>query len=281
MAAFLDRVGRACARHHWRTLGVWLVVLLAALAFSGSVGGKFVDNFRLSNSDAQRADDLLKRSFPSQSGSSAYLVFHTRQGTLTDARSVGTIGETLPRVRQLAHVAGVSDPLAPGAISRDETIARAEVRYDRSTAELGREAYTRLRDAVDPARRAGLQVEIGGPLASWEQTTGSTEWIGVLVAVVVLTVVFGSVLAMLLPLGLALGAILIGQALVTVLAGFVDVPSSTPQLVLMIGLGVALDYALFVVSRHLDRVRTGADPDIAAGHAAGTRVLPCCSRVQR
>ena len=146
---------------------------------------------------------------------------------------------TLSRVRQLPYVAGVSDPLAPGAISRDQTIARAEVRYDRSTTDLGREAYTRLRDAVGPARRAGLQVEIGGPLASWEQTMGSTEWIGVLVAIVVLTVVFGSVLAMLLPLGLALSAILIGQALVTVLAGFVDVPSSTPQLVLMIGLGVA------------------------------------------
>jgi putative drug exporter of the RND superfamily len=270
MAAFLDRVGRACARHHWRTLMVWLVVLLAAVALASGMGGKFVDNFRLPNSDAQRADDLLKRSFPSESGSSAYIVFHTRHGALTETRWLGTVGETLSAVRQLPHVTGVSDPLAQGAISRDETIARAEVRYDRSTADLGREAYTKLRDAVGPARRAGLQVEIGGPLAAWEQTQGSTEWIGVLVAIVVLTVVFGSVLAMLLPLGLALAAILVGQSLVTVLAGAVDVPSATPQLVLMIGLGVALDYSLFVVSRYLDRVRAGADPDVAAGHAAGT-----------
>jgi putative drug exporter of the RND superfamily len=270
MAAFLDRVGRACARHHWRTLMVWLVVLLAAVALASGMGGKFVDNFRLPNSDAQRADDLLKRRFPSESGSSAYIVFHTRHGALTETRWLGTVGETLSAVRQLPHVTGVSDPLAQGAISRDETIARAEVRYDRSTADLGREAYTKLRDAVGPARRAGLQVEIGGPLAAWEQTQGSTEWIGVLVAIVVLTVVFGSVLAMLLPLGLALAALLVGQSLVTVLAGAVDVPSATPQLVLMIGLGVALDYSLFVVSRYLDRVRAGADPDVAAGHAAGT-----------
>jgi putative drug exporter of the RND superfamily len=270
MAAFLDRVGRACARHHWRTLMVWLVVLVAAVALAAGVGGKSVDNFRLPNSDAQRADDLLKRSFPSESGSSAYIVFHTRHGALTETRWLGTVGETLSAVRQLPHVTGVSDPLAQGAISRDETIARAEVRYDRSTADLGREAYTKLRDAVGPARRAGLRVEIGGPLAAWEQTQGSTEWIGVLVAIVVLTVVFGSVLAMLLPLGLALAAILVGQSLVTVLAGAVDVPSATPQLVLMIGLGVALDYSLFVVSRYLDRVRAGADADVAAGHATGT-----------
>jgi RND superfamily putative drug exporter len=270
MAGFLDRVGRACARHRWRTLGVWLVVLLLAVALAAGAGGKFVDNFRLSNSDAQRADDLLKRSFPSESGSSAFLVFHTPNGALTETRWVGTIGETLSRGRRLPHVTAVSDPLAPGAASRGATIARAEVRYDRSTADLGRVAYTKLRDVVGQARRAGLQVEIGGPLAAWEQTTGSTEWIGVLVAIVVLTIVFGSVLAMLLPLGLALGAVIVGQTLVTVLAGAVDVPSSTPQLVLMIGLGVALDYSLFVVSRYLDRVRAGADPDVAAGHAAGT-----------
>jgi putative drug exporter of the RND superfamily len=270
MATFLDRLGQACARHRWRTLVIWLFVLLLALVLAGSVGGKSVDNFRLPNSDAQRAQDVLDRSFHSQSGSTADLVFHAPSHTLTAAPWSGAMRDTLARVRRLPHVTSVADPLARGAISRDMTIARSEVRYDQSTADLGRDAYDKLRDAVAPARASGLQVEIGGPLSGWEQDNGSTEWIGILVAMVVLTLVFGSLLAMLLPLGLALVAILTGQLLVTALAGAVDVPSSTPQIALMIGLGVALDYSLFIVSRYLDRVRTGADPDVAAGHANGT-----------
>jgi RND superfamily putative drug exporter len=273
MSRFLDRLGRACARHHWRALSLWLVGLLAVLALASGVGGKPVDDFRMPNSDAQRAFDVLQREFHAESGSRAYLVFHGSAASLTDPAIASAVRDTVARVELLPHVTGVTDPFAPGAISKDGTIARAEVRYDRSTADVGRTGYDELRDVVRPMRASGLVVEIGGPLSVWEQSSGSTEWIGVLVAMVVLTLVFGSLLAMWLPLALAIVALVVGQLLVAVLAGIVNVPSSTPQLVTMIGLGVALDYSLFIVSRYLDRVRAGADPDVAAGHAAGTAGL--------
>ncbi len=270
MSALLDRVARACARHHWRTLGAWLGVIVVAVLLAGSVGGSSVDNFRLADSDAQRGVDVLRRSFHSESGSSAYLVFHARHGTLTDGANAAAVDAVLARVGRLHHVVAVSDPYANGGVSADGTIGRAEVRYDEATVDLARDGYNALRDAARASPDARLQVEIGGPLAAWEQGDGSTEWLGVLAAMVVLTLVFGSLLAMLLPIGMALIAVGVGQILVTVLGGVMDVPSSTPQLVLMISLGVALDYSLFVVSRFLDGVRAGADPIVAAGHAAGT-----------
>jgi RND superfamily putative drug exporter len=270
MSGLLDRIARACARHHWRTFSAWLGVVVVAVLLAGSVGGSSVDNFRLPGSDAQRGIDVLTHNFPSESGSSAYLVFRSREGTLTDAGERADVGAALARASRLDHVVGVSDPYANGGVSDDGTIGLAEVRYNERSNELGRSAYTDLSDAVRASRTPGLRIEIGGPLAVWEQAGGSTEWLGVLAAMVVLTLVFGSLLAMLLPIGMAVIAVGVGQILVTVLAGVMDVPSSTPQLVLMIALGVALDYSLFVVNRFLDRVRAGVAPDVAAGQAAGT-----------
>jgi RND superfamily putative drug exporter len=270
MSGFLDRVGRWCAKHHWRTLGLWLVALVILVGVAGSVGGKPVDNFRLPGSDAQEAADVLQRNFHSESGASAYLVFRAPETSITDASWVHEVDATMARIARLPHVVGISDPYAPDAVSRDGMITRADVRYSREVIDIGREGYDELSDALTRTRDTGLQVEIGGPLALLEQSEGSTEWVGVLVAMVVLTLVFGSLLAMMLPIGVALAAVGIGQVLLTVLAGAVDVPSSTEQLVLMIGLGVALDYSLFIVSRYLDRVRGGEDVSVAAGHAAAT-----------
>jgi RND superfamily putative drug exporter len=270
MSQFLGRLGRASARHHWRTLGIWVVVAFALVALSGSLGGEPVDNFRLPNSDAQRGIDVLERNFRTESGSSAYVVFDAQRGDLRSDAGRRDVSAVLARVGRLPHVVAVSDPFTTSAVSSDGTIARAEVRYDTTTQELGRDVYTKLRDTVRSEAHPGISVELGGPLAAWEQSNGSTEWIGILVAMIVLTLVFGSVLAMLLPIALAVAALLVGQIGLGVLAGVLDVPSSTPQLVTMIALGVALDYSLFIVSRYLDRVRAGDSPDVAAGRAAGT-----------
>jgi putative drug exporter of the RND superfamily len=270
MSALLDRIARLCARHPWRTIAAWLGVVVVAVLLAGSVGGSSADNFRLSGSDAQRGIDVLSHRFHSESGSSAYLVFRARHKTLTEDANAAAVGAVLRRVGRLEHVTKVVGPSADDGVSADRTIGRAEVRYDERTNDLGRDGYTALRDAVRASTDSALQVEIGGPLAGWEQSAGSTEWLGVLAAMVVLSLVFGSVLAMLLPIGMTLVAVGVGQIVVTVLAGVMDVPSSTHELVLMISLGVALDYALFVVSRFLDHVRSGNDPVAAAGYASGT-----------
>jgi RND superfamily putative drug exporter len=269
MSKFLERIGRACAAHPWRTLAGWLALVVLVLGAAGAVGGRPVDNFRLNGSEVQRAHDVLQHAFPSESGSSAYLVLHDERSGLSGEHARRAVAALRARLGALAHVAGTSDPYSTGAMSRDRMIARMEVRYDRSTDDLGRTAYDHLVSAIEPTRRV-MQVEVGGPLAAWEQETSSTEWIGLLVAIVVLTFVFGSLLAMLLPIGLALVLLVVGQGALTILAGIVDVPSSTPELVTMIGLGVALDYSLFVVSRHLDHLRAGDPPAVAAGRAAAT-----------
>jgi RND superfamily putative drug exporter len=270
MSGFLDRIGRWSARRHWRTLGIWVLAVIAFAFLAGSIGGKPIDNFRLPGSEAQKAADALERNFHNEAGGSAYLVFHSRQGTIADGPTVEQIERTISRVDALDHVVSVSDPFASGIPSSDGTITRAVVRYDRELVDVGRDGYLALRDAIEPARDAGVQVEIGGPMGLLEQTDASTEWVGVFVAMIVLTLVFGSLLAMTLPIVVALAAVGFGQVLLVLMSGVVDVPSSTPQLVMMIGLGVALDYSLFMVARYLDRVRAGEDVVRAAGHAAGT-----------
>jgi RND superfamily putative drug exporter len=268
MSGLLDRIARACARRPWRTLAAWLGILIVVVLLAGSVGRGSVDNFRLPGSDAQRGLDVLEHNFHSESGSSAYLVFRARDGSLRD--HVAAVRAVLTRARRLDHVIAVSDPFAVDGVSADGTIGRAEVRYDQRTGELGHDGYGALRNAVRTSPNKSLQVEIGGPLADWEQGDGSTELLGIAAAMVVLALVFGSLLAMTVSIGLAIAAVAVGQILVVVLGGVMDVPSSTPELVLMISLGVALDYSLFIVSRYLDRVRAGAAPDVAAGHASGT-----------
>jgi RND superfamily putative drug exporter len=270
MSGLLDRIARACARHPWRTIGAWAGVLVMVVLLAGSFGGKSVDDFRLPNSEAQRGLDVLRHNFASESGSSAYVAFRARRGALHDAENADAVEAVLARVRRLDHVVAVADPFADAGVSADGRIGRAEVRYDEPTVDLAHDGYDELSQAVRRSSSARLQVEIGGPLAAWEQSEGSTEWLGVLAAMVILTVVFGSLLAMVLPIGMALVAVAIGQLAVVLLGGALDVPSSTSQLVLMISLGVALDYSLFLVSRYLERVRAGADPVAAAGYAAGT-----------
>ena len=194
MSPLLDRIARACARRPWRTLAAWLGIVIAVVLLAGSVGRGAVDNFRLEGSDAQRGLDVLEKSFHAESGTSAYLVFRSRDGALTDATP--EVHAVLDRVRALKHVVAVSNPYSDGSVSADGTIGRTEVRYDESTVDMGRDGYDALRDAARASPDPRLQVEIGGPLAIWEQGDGSTEWLGIAAAMIVLTLVFGSLLAM-------------------------------------------------------------------------------------
>jgi RND superfamily putative drug exporter len=269
MSAFLERVGRWCARHHWVTIGLWGVAFAALAALAATVGGKPIDNFRLPGSDAQEAIDVLDENFPTESGTSAYVVFHGNDVT-ADAAHANGIRAAIARTAGIEHVVRVTDPFDPGATSSDRATTRVDVKYDRDLDELDRSTYDDLYRSLAPARDAGLQVEIGGPVAMLDAPSGSTEWIGVLAAMLVLSFVFGSLLAMTLPIGVAIASVAAAQLLLVVFAGVADVPSSTPDLVLMIGLGVALDYSLFIVSRFVDRVRGGEDVIAAVGHAAGT-----------
>jgi RND superfamily putative drug exporter len=264
LSAFLFRLGRSSARHPFRVLGVWMVAAIAIVALQAGGGGQFVNRFRVPGVESQHAADVLNARFPSHGGQSSRIVLHTDRGRLDDREHAATVRQV---TRQLAHghnVAGV----APGAISRDGTTSYLDVSYavDKLTA-------TQFDDATkvtSAAERGGVDVELTGEMAQLAQQGSSSELIGIGVAVIVLLIAFGSVVAMGLPIVTALVGIFVGASAVGVLSAVMDVPEFSLILCMMIGLGVGIDYALFIVTRHRQHLHDGMTVADAAGTANAT-----------
>jgi putative drug exporter of the RND superfamily len=256
------RVARWCVQHRRRAVIAWIVLLVAALVTSGAVGTRPANNFSLSGTESQRAQDLLERDFPAQSGDVDQIVFYTRDGHITDPAVRARIAPVLARVARLPHVTGVTSPFAAGggrAISRDGRIAFATVTFDGQADALPKSAAERVASTADEARAPGLQVELGGQAIEQTRTTslGTASAVGLAAAIVVLLIAFGSFIAMGLPvvtallgLGTAFGAIALASQLI-------DMPDFSSELAAMIGLGVGIDYALFIVTRFRENHRGG------------------------
>ena len=270
MSRFLYRLGRSSARHPWRVLGVWLLFAVAVFSLKGAVGGGTTDDFALPGTETQAAIDLLEESFPTQSGASGQIVFHAEDGALTDAGPKAAVAATLTALAEVDHVATVSDPFdaTQQSLSANGTVGFTTVSFTEQTLQAA--DFEAVDEAAQVGRDAGLQVEIGGSIAQAGDEVEGNEGIGIAVAVIVLLVAFGSVIAMGIPIGTALFGVVIGLAGVGVLAGFVDVPSVSPMLATMIGLGVGIDYALFVVARHRHFLDDGLPVTEAAGRANAT-----------
>jgi RND superfamily putative drug exporter len=270
MALALHRLGRWCVVHRKRVVLLWLVALLGLGVLAGRAGGDYSDDFRVPGVESQRALDLLKERFPEASGASAQLVFHTEDGGVQDGDRSDAIAAVIAEATTLPHVASITDPTT--APSPDGTTLLAQVQYDVEMTELGTGDLDALLDAGRPAEDAGVQVEVGGELPQYAEQgqTGPVEAIGLLAAVVILLVAFGSVLAMGLPIGIALFGLGVSATLLTLLAAVIDVPTNTPILASMIGIGVGIDYALFVVTRHREHLHDGMTVTDAAGRAIAT-----------
>jgi RND superfamily putative drug exporter len=273
MTSFLYRLGLAASRRRWLTLGVWVGAVIAIFAIGAGLGGKLTDDFNLPDSESQRAYDLLAERFPSASGTSAAVVFHATEGQLS--AQAGAVTSTLEAIERQPDVVGVTDPLDPssaGTLSEDGTIGYAQIAYDEPAVDLGTEPYERLLSVVERARSPGLEVEIGGEYASWgsQSEPGSSELIGLLAAMVILLIAFGSVVAMGLPIGTAVVGLATGTGLIFILAAFTTVPEFSTILASMIGLGVGIDYALFIVTRYRQNLQEGMDPRHAIGFATAT-----------
>ncbi len=276
MSTILYRWGRAAARHPWRMIGVWLTIAAAVLALEVTVGGETSDNFRIPGTEAQIGADLLLDSFPAEGGVAGRVVFADPDGDVTDPASRAVIAEALEAFAGGPNVLAVTDPFDPAqpAVSPDGRIAFATVRY--SVDPPGVAEGEAALDAVEIARDAGLQAELSREIVRGVEEVEGGEAIGLAVALIVLLVAFGSVIAAGIPVGSAMFGIFIGLGLVTTLAGFADVPSVSPLIASMIGIGVGIDYALFVVTRHRGFLHDGHDPVEAAARAnatAGTAVL--------
>ncbi len=273
MSNWLYRLGRfAAARRRW-VVAVWIVGAVFMVGVDRAGGGATVDNFEVPGVESQQAIDLLKDRFPQRSGATAMVVFHTPDAPVTDPAAAAGIAVTLGEVRTLDHVVAVTDPLAsPRSMSTDGATAFASVQFDASTADLGRDALDALIETAGPAEAAGVQVEYGGelPTVLKERTTGPAEMIGIIAALIILFVTFRSVYSAILPLGVAVLGLVVGLSIVGLLGALVAIPSVAPRLGTMIGLGVGIDYALFILSRHRDNLEAGVPNEESIGRTNAT-----------
>jgi putative drug exporter of the RND superfamily len=270
MSKILYRWGRSAAQHPWRMLFAWFVVVVAVVGLQRSIGGDTSDNFKIPGTEAQQGIDLLNERFPSQGGSSGQVVFADPDGDVTDSIARGAIESTLKQIADNPNVTLVSDPFDPaaGSISADGRVAYATVRY--SIDPPGKADGEAAIAAIETARQAGLQAELSRSIVRTTDQAEGNEGIGLIVAIIVLLVAFGSVIAAGIPIGTALFGIFIGLSMVGILAGLTEVPSVSPMLATMIGLGVGIDYALFVVTRHRAFLHEGRDVVESVGLANAT-----------
>ncbi|MFD0314825.1 MMPL family transporter [Streptomyces flavalbus] len=270
----LHRAGRLCARRPWWVLGVWLLVALAALGADRAFGGTYEDDFSLPGTSAQTGADLLQEhGSDGVRGTSSQIVLHTEgDGGLSGHRDA--VRDTLGELRALPGVISVADPFAtPGAVSADGDTALVTVRFAENPSGYGKSYVDQVDGAVSGLRGDGVQVEYGGPLgqlARPESGAHLSEVIGFATAVLVLLVGFGSVAAAGFPLLTALVGLVAGLAVLGLLAGVFSFGAAAPTLATMMGLGVGIDYALFLITRYRRLLRDLGDPAEAAGRAVAT-----------
>jgi len=268
-------LARYCTAHRRVVILGWIVTVVAVTALAGTVGRHYVNNFSLKGTEAQRATDLLSKHFRSQSGDLDTVVWHVSSGTATDARSRAAIAPMLQRVASKPHVTLIISPFTSrgrGQVSPDGRTAFATVNYDARPDKLPKSSGTQLLAAVKSVHAPGLEVAVGGQLAQQAGRTGTgpATIVGVLAALVILLLTFGSLLAAGMPLITAAFGLVSGIGLIGLMTHVVSTSDIAPELALMIGLGVGIDYALFVVTRFRESYARRGHVDAAVIEAMDT-----------
>jgi RND superfamily putative drug exporter len=265
-------IASASARHPWRTITGWLAVTAAIFAVAISAGGTFVDDFSAPGSQSATALDLVEENFPEAAKGSAMVVLAARDGTtLEDHRD--SIADVLAEVAAIAHVETVADPFAAGTISEDGRIGFATLTLDAPEREIGKPAFAVLSEGVSGATApADLQVELGGDAVflNAQEESSAHVGIGLLVALLVLVVVFGTVVAAVIPIGLSLISVGASIGAIMWMASGTSVSVSAIPVAGLVGLGVGIDYALFVVARYREGRAAGQDNARALTNAMAT-----------
>jgi RND superfamily putative drug exporter len=271
MDRFTRGIALASARHPWRTIASWVLVVVAMFAAAGAAGGAFADDFAVPGSQSAQATQLLDDNFPEAAKGTAMVVFQAEDGT-TIAQQRQDLAAVLSEVDGLDHVASVTDPFRVHTISADGRIAYAQLTLDVPEREMGKPAFTTLSDAVSGMGASHLRVELGGAavfLNAEDKTSGHVA-IGLLVALLVLLVVFGTLMAAILPIGLSLVAVGAGIGGITLMSSTMTVSVSAVPVAALVGLGVGVDYALFIVARYRENRAAGQDNTSALGGAMGS-----------
>lgn len=250
-------------------VGVWIALAIVAFAVKQFSGGQTSDSLEVPGAESQQASDMLSQEFPSKSRLSGQVVFHVDSGKLTDRQSAEAVAATLDGLRKADDVVAVSDPFDPQqqAMSADGRTAYAIVNY--SVDLLTKHNLSQSHSAVGAARERGVQAELTGSMLLSQEVDGH-EVFGMAIAVVVLLLAFGSVIAMAVPVITAMVALGVAFGLIALLARFATVPTSAPLLASLVGLGVGIDYALFVLTRHRENLAAGDDIETSVGRATAT-----------
>ena len=273
MANWLYRIGVYSFRNRKKTVAIWVALVVGIVLLNQTIGGGEVDDFTVPGAESSDAVEVLKERFPERAGATAMVVFHTEDGSVNDPANAEAINASLAEIRAMDSVVQATEALgSPQSVSQDGTTAFTAVQFDAPTADLGSETYDELKETAELAESAGIQVEFGGELPTLlkERTTGPAEAIGILAALVILFITFRSFRAMAMPLGAAIIGLITGLSIVGLLGGLIDIPSMAPRLGTMIGLGVGIDYALFILSRHRDNLAKGMDMEESIGQTNAT-----------
>jgi RND superfamily putative drug exporter len=269
----LARIASWSFIHRRRAIAAWLLLLIAVTGISRAAGSAFRDDFSGGNPQSQQAQNLLARTFPADAGDRAQIVFQAPDALIHTARP--RIEALLQTVRRLPDVTGVTDPLAPAGaaqLSRDGRTGYAVVQFDRTSDRLESTGPNDLIRAVQATDSKSLRVVVGGaPIEKVQKPNfGKSESVGLLAALIILMVAFGSLVAASLPVATALFGLAITFGVLDLASHGQTVPRFAPELAALLGIGVGIDYALFIVTRYRERVADGDAPIDAVAAALAT-----------
>jgi len=258
----LGRLAGRCYDRRRLVLVLWILILIGITVVAQVVGTRFQNKFTAGNTQSQQAANLLSARFPSKAGDTADVVFHTSTPIRANEAAINQVVASL---RPLAHVSSVTSPFSPAGahqISPHANIAFAVVQFDTTTDNLPPGPINRVIHTAQAAARPGFDIALGGyPISSVAKISpGASEGIGISAAIIIMLLAFGSVVAMGLPIITALFGLGIGVALLELVTHFLVVPNFAPEMAAMIGIGVGIDYALFIVTRYRQGIFEGRDP---------------------
>ncbi len=268
----LAKIARGSYRHRWIVLLIWIVLLVGINFAAQKYGSAFNTQFRTKQTDSQLAIDILHEKFPAQSGSSGQIVFKAEQGVI-DPEVIKQMTALFVKIDEVPAVEYINTPYMPHAynqISPQGKIAYANIQFSPQYQIIPPDTVEQIRDIVNDTHIDGVVVDLGGDTFQAPIKPGDSELYGILAAVVILLISFGSVLAMGLPIMMALFGVGIGIAGIRLLSHVITLPDITLQLASMIGIGVGIDYALFIVTRYRQGLHDGQSPESATVNAINT-----------
>jgi putative drug exporter of the RND superfamily len=268
-------VGRFCCRHHYPVIALWLLATIVLVAAGQASGDKTNDNLTLPGTGSTKATDLLQDNIPEQANGNNPVVLEATAGKLTSPSNSKAVDSAVKRLRNTPHVISAVNPLgASGApfLSKDKTVAYVPVILNLGPADLTEEEAQSVLDAADPAKAAGIEVSVGGYVGQQlsKPSTEISEAIGLTAAVIILLLAFGTATAMAMPIFSAVLGLACSLSIIRLLQNAIEVPSVSATLATMIGLGVGIDYALFIVTRHKQQLKAGMEINESIARATAT-----------